>query len=158
MIQKKPNISNFNWNSSFKPNWVPRRRPCEPVHSAYHGHEQKLREGKPWRKLNEWMNDQKQSSCPIGLYLHLPHESRVQHNFRMSISAFSSGIAVHKYSPRYTVDKKQLLKFWFLLLVYGIAVTILVYGYTRTKSRNWHSKVAFSLPLDGHFNRSSGCG
>ena len=41
----------------------------------------------------------------------------------------------------------------FLLLVYGIEVTILVYGYTRTKSRNGNSKVAFSLRLDGQFNR-----
>ena len=40
------------------------------------------------------------------------------------------------YSHRYTVDKKQKLKMSKLLFVYGIAVTILVYGYTRTKSRN----------------------
>ena len=28
-----------------------------------------------------------------------------------------------------------------------------MYGYTRTKCSNWNSKVAFSLRLDGHFNR-----
>jgi hypothetical protein len=53
----------------------------------------------------------------------------------MSISAFSPGIAVHEYSHRYTVDKKDFLNFQVLLLVYGIAVTILVYGYTRTKKK-----------------------
>ena len=57
-------------------------------------------------------------------------------NFRMSISAFSPGIAIHEYSHRYTVDEKQKLKMSKLLFVYGIAATILVYGYTRTKSRN----------------------
>ena len=62
-----------------------------------------------------------------------PH---TESNFRMSISAFSPGIAVHEYSHCYTKDKKHFLKFQVLLLVYGIAVTILVYGYTRTKSRN----------------------
>jgi hypothetical protein len=57
-------------------------------------------------------------------------------NFIMTISAFSSGIAVHEYSHSYTIDKRHFLKCQVLLLVYGIAVTILVYGYTRTKSRN----------------------
>ena len=62
--------------------------------------------------------------------------TRTKSNFRMSISAFSPGVAIHEYSHRYTVDKKQNLKFQKMLVVYGIAVTILVYGYTRTKSRN----------------------
>ena len=71
----------------------------------------------------------------------------------MSISAFSPGIAVHEYSHRYTVDEKQKLKTSKLLFIYGIAATILVYGYTRTKSRNQHVKVASGVQLDGHFSR-----
>jgi hypothetical protein len=29
----------------------------------------------------------------------------------------------------------------------------LVYGYTNTENRNYNSKVAFRLRLDGHFNQ-----
>jgi hypothetical protein len=37
--------------------------------------------------------------------------TRTKDNFRMSISAFSPGVAIHEYSHRYIVDKKQNLKF-----------------------------------------------
>jgi hypothetical protein len=54
-----------------------------------------------------------------------PHTKRI---FRMSISAFSPGMAIHQYSHRYTIDEKQKLEMLKLLFVYGIAETIVVYG------------------------------
>ena len=46
------------------------------------------------------------------------------------------------------IDNFIIMEFpncWYLMLI----IQIWWYGYTRTKSRNWNSKVAFSLRLDG---------